>query len=257
MLLTIEAIVLSLCGLGLLRLRQKYDLVPFYMYVATLFIYSDIVAGVMLNKFLDWNFTSGSAGPFVMSLLALIWVIEVKGAEEARKYVYGIVLTKLLIILAIAFFLIKSAYAISDVSPLSRDEIFAIFGMNPCIVFASVIAFVVDMFLLAFLYTFFSIKFPLNTAKLRMQKLFLRAFVPLLLTLYADSIIFVTISSVGTPLYFGKLAGHFVAKTYFAFLFAIFFTSTYTYLPFDDKRKAEKEMLDESRSNIGSAPVED
>jgi len=231
--ISIESIILSICGLLLLRLRYKSDLVPFYMYIASLFIYSDIIASVALIDFIGVKLTSGSAGPFVMSLLALIWVIEVMGIDEARKYVYGIIFTKLLIILAMIFFLVKAEYALADFSLISKEDIFLVFGMQPRVVFASVVAFIVDMFLLAFLYTYFKLKYPLS--KKGKHILFVHAFVPLLLTLYVDSLIFVTIAFLGTDYYLETLYGQIIGKSYIAILFSLIFAFTYTYLPFNRK----------------------
>jgi uncharacterized PurR-regulated membrane protein YhhQ (DUF165 family) len=203
------------------------------MYIASLFIYSDIIASVALNDFVGVQLTSGSAGLFVMSLLALVWVIEVMGTEEARKYVYGIIFSKLLIIIAMSFFLLKTAYALSNASPISRDEIFLVFGMQPRVVFASVLAFIVDMFLLAFLYTYFKLKYPLS--KKEKHILFIHAFVPLLITLYVDSLIFVTIAFLGNQYYLETIYGHIIGKSYIAVLFSLIFALTYDYLPFDKK----------------------
>lgn len=229
-LITLEALIVAAIAAALLYLRPRFGLTPFFMFIAVNLIYANVTAPVALHSFAGFSVTSGSAGLFGITLLALIWIFEIEGIKTASKYVYGMVLTSLATVVLFWLFLFKNRYILSPLSPFGHTELQRIFGMNIRVTLFSVLAFALDMFILVYLYSYVSLQYPELPQ-------FLKALVPLTLVLYLDSLIFVTGSFWGQSFMVEVLKAHLATKTYIAILYSIVFVISQRFLPFSQGQR--------------------
>lgn len=248
-----EILLLAAISVGLLlRLSTKYGYVPFYMFIAACMAFGEITAGLGMFTFLDFNVAGTAVTIYPLVLISSIWIYELKGAEEAKKYVMGIIVAIFAVIFLGVLFLYKSNNILSADSPHNYEMIYTLLRPNLTICVASIVAFIVSIFLLFVLYNFFKsiCKYP-----------FICIFIPMSLALYADSIIFVT------GLIFGKLAtfellySHIVAKTFSALIFSLLFCLS---LPLlvpreageNNKRPVKKVEIDGLKDSFGVSAKE-
>ena len=230
----IEALVLLGIMVALLHKRDALTLVPFYMFVTMAFVYADIMASVATIDFLGFTITAGSVAPFCLITIAFVWLYDVGGAKEAKRFYTSIVIIKFAMLAVIGLLLLKAAMILSPRSPFGADALSDIFVPNLRFTFFSLLAVVVELFLMLKLYAHFK-------RTMQNKYKFFQVFVTVLVALWADSLIFVGGSFAGDSAMGDILAAHLVAKTFLAFLFAVVYLFAGMVLPL--KRDAARPAL--------------
>lgn len=249
LLYALEIVIFGLLSIGLFKLNTRYGLIPFYMFLAGIFIYGNITTGISLFRFLDFSIAGTAVTIVPLILFAFIIVCDLRSVEEARRFIFGIVLTSLLLIFVNSLFLIKAEYLLSPLSPFDFELLYTLLHPNTSILLFSILGFVASAFLLFVIYNFLS-----GISKYK----FINVFISLTLALYIDSLIFtggLCISGLASP---GILQAHIVTKTFASFLYSAIYIAVGSFiLPEADKKIDEtsgKMMeLDELRSGFGGS----
>ena len=207
----LEILFLAAVSLGLLKLRTKYGLVPFYMFLAACLVYGEMTTSFALFTFMGFDVAGTAVAIFPLMLFALILIYDLRGIEETRRYIFGIILAVMLIIPLNCLFLYKSEYLLSPYSLFDFKLLHTILYPNLFIFAFSVLGFIISVFLIIVIYNFLT-----GICKYK----FLCVFIPLTLGLYADSVVFVSglyISGLTTA---GMLPAHIFTKTFASLLYS-------------------------------------
>lgn len=207
----LEILFLATASLGLLKLRTKYGLVPFYMFLAACLVYGGMTTSLALSTFMGFDVATTAVAISSLMLFALILIYDLRGIEETKRYIFGIILTVTLIIPLNCLFLYKSEYLSSPYSLLNFKLLHTILYPNLFIFAFYVLGFIISVFLIIVLYSFLR-----GICKYK----FLCVFIPLTLALYADSVVFVSglyISGLATA---GMLPAHIFTKTFASLLYS-------------------------------------
>jgi len=207
----LEILFLAAVSLGLLKLRTKYGLVPFYMFLAACLVYGEMTTSFALFTFMCFDVAGTAVAIFPLMLFALILIYDLRGIEEAKRYIFGIILAVTLIIPLNMFFMLKSKLILSPFSPYDFNSLYTILYPNFFIFAFSIFGFIISTFVIIVLYNFLT-----GICKYK----FSCVFIPLTLGLYANSVVFVSGLYIGGLATAGTLPAHIFTNTFASLLFS-------------------------------------
>lgn len=220
----VEAIIVVLLLLVLLRLRSRFGLSPLYVTLGVFqpiqvllasSLYAEILPGLIVSP--------GSAVMFTASLLAVLLVYILEDALETRKAIYGIILANLTMTLLLYLF----GLHLKLPSTLNFLELpLEIFQQNARVMFFGTIILFADVLLIIFVYEMTNRKITKNH--------FLSIYLTLAIIIVFDSLGFYTGAFYGQENYRSILISGIIGKLGMALLFA---AGASVYLRFFESRE--------------------
>ncbi len=198
----------------LVRNRKIFGLVPLYMFLVGCLIFGQITTSLSLFTFLGFDVASTAITIYPLMLFSLILIYEIRGIDETKKFIFGIILAVLMIIPLSGFHLLNSKYILSPISPYDFEWQKAVFVPNISISSFSILGFIASVFVLIVVYNF---------AKGLFNNKFLSVFISLTLALYVDSLIFVSglyLGGLDSP---NILSAHIISKTFASLLYSVIY----------------------------------
>lgn len=214
LLFSLEILFLAIVVLLLVRNRKIFGLVPLYMFLVGCLIFGQITSSLSLFTFLGFNVASTAITIYPLMLFSLILIYEIRGIDETKKFIFGIILAVLMIIPLSGFHLLNSKYILSPISPYDFEWQKAVFVPNISISSFSILGFIASVFVLIVVYNF---------AKGLFNNKFLSVFISLTLALYVDSLIFVSglyLGGLDSP---NILSAHIISKTFASLLYSVIY----------------------------------
>jgi len=206
----VEAIIVVLLLLVLLRLRSRFGLSPLYVTLGVFqpiqvllasSLYAEILPGLIVSP--------GSVVMFTASLLAVLLVYILEDALETRKVIYGIILANLTMTLLLYLF----GLHLKLPSTLNFLELpLEIFQQNARVMFFGTIFLFADVLLIIFVYEMICRKITKNH--------FLTIYLTIAIIIVFDSLGFYTGAFYGQENYRSILISGIIGKLGMALLFA-------------------------------------
>lgn len=212
----LEAFLLQVLAFLAMAFRAKIG--PFLVYalaVSSYFI-ANISASLVTQDFFGWRISLGSTATFVLVLFLVLFFYDIENIKSARRYFQVIICGGLFqIALSLFFYFRLNFFNYYNLAfpGLQMEEIFLLVAKTT---FFSLIAFIIDGFLLILLYTYMNLKFSALPSEVRV-------FLSLTLVLWFDSLLFVLTNFYSTPGVYSLLAGHLLAKSFLAVCFSFFY----------------------------------
>lgn len=214
-LMVVEAIFVGVLLLTAFRLRGWFGQSLVYIILGVIFQYAALLAAGMYLQITPWLVVSpGSVVLFPAVLFLVIFVYMSSDAVEARKLIYAVAGAN------VVFLPLGLVVALQLQSPIVINPTHlaaALFTIQPRIVIPSAIVLYLDTLLVCLCYEFVS-HFT--------RSIVWRVFVSLTVTLYFDSIVFVTAAFAGetgfTNILLSQLAGKTVAALIYSIVLAVY-----------------------------------
>ena len=204
-----EIVFVTVLFLGSFRLRRYLGLVPVYTMLGVVFYTCGfLAASVYVEVAPGFVVSPGSVAlfPAIVSVVLCVYITE--DAGEARKVMYSLFVTNIFLV-GLGWLTALHLQFPGTINPYHLSS--ELFAANPRIGTASLIALIIDTFLIILLYEFIS-RFT--------SLLFLRIYISMAITLAVDTVVFVTGGLVENPAYWHILASATIGKLVSAILYA-------------------------------------
>lgn len=213
LIMAVEALFLAVLFVGCFAMRRWMGLVPLFATVGVVYNTAAFLAGSVYIKITPTIVVSpGSVAYFPALIFAVLAVYIVEDALEARRLIYGLLVTN--ICMAAVGFFVALHLRLPDIINgfgLSPD----LFSTQPRILTASLLATFADTLLIVVMYEWLS-RF--------IGPLLLRIYAAMALTLIFDTLLFVTGIAVESPHYGEILLSAALGKLFFAVIYAVVLT---------------------------------
>ncbi len=204
LLMILEGLIVAGLLLALFRLRGALGLVPIYTTVAIFYQMANLLAGTVYIKIPpDLTVSPGSVVLFPAILLSVLFVYMRGDAEEARKFIYGL-LAGDLVVAALGLVIAQHFGSPLFVNPHNLSP--AVFLQQPRILVVGTIALFADTVLIILAYELVSRVSP-------RLLLFVRLSIAMVAILVFDTLFFVTGSFVESDAYLSILISGMVGKS--------------------------------------------
>jgi diguanylate cyclase (GGDEF)-like protein len=218
-LMAAEIVGISVIMLGCFRARTILGFVPVYTVLGVVFYTCNfLAAGVYVRVNSNLVVSPGTVAFFPAILFVVLLVYITEDALEARKLIYGLLVTNVFTVLVSPL----TALHLTLPGALNSYHLAPdLFALNPRISTVSVIALFVDTILIVILYELIS---RITSA------LFLRIYVSVSITLALDTLMFITGAYAESPQYRTILASAMLGKLLAAIPYALLFAVYLRYL---------------------------
>lgn len=225
-----EIVTVSALFLGCLRLRGVFGLVPLYTLLGVVFYTCNfLAAGVYVRIAPDIVVSPGTVAFFPSMLFVVLSVYIAEDAIEARKLIYGLLLTNIFAAalgwLTALHLQIPGALNAYNLSP-------SFMAANPRVSTVSVIALYIDTIVIILLYELIS-RYT--------RSLYLRIWVSLSIMLVVDTLMFITGAYVESPAYLTILTSAMIGKLLSGTLYSALFATYFRY--FDPAPPSEVQAI--------------
>ena len=217
-LMTSEALFVAVLLATAFRLRPTLGLAFVYIVFGIIYQVAALLAGSMFVQLSPSLVMSpGSIVLFPATLFLVLYVYLRDDALEARKLIYGVAAANVIFI-PLGLMIGAQLTQPDIVNPFHLTPDF--FATQPRLAISSTVVLFLDTLLVCVLYEFVS----------RYTRLmFVRILVPLLATLFFDSIAFTTGSFAGQPFYVSVMISQLVGKTFAGLVYAIVLTAYFQF----------------------------
>jgi len=208
-LMVLEAALVAAALLALFRARAVFGLAPVYTTVGVIYYFATLLAGTTFVKVAPGLLMSpGSVALFPASLFAVLLIYIREDAREARNMIYALLAANI----AASFLGVLVSLHLRGplaVNPLALPP--ELFVQSPRLFIVGVLALYADTILIILAY---------EALSRVLRPVFLRLWVPLVLVLAFDTLVFVTGGFVEQPAYGAILASGLVGKTAASLVYA-------------------------------------
>lgn len=208
-LLALEIIILLSIALSLHALSPRYGVSLLLMYVAAIVsLLTYAAANNVLLEPIDGIVMTVPGDQFITTILSIVLVLYVvDGTRVAQTVIFGIALIQVLV--SLAFIIVATSDDLPTATPASGDDVFTdVIGINVRLMFAGVIAFVIDMLAVAIVY-----QGTWNLLRCNRHWQWLAVATAMMGALWTDAIIFNFLGSGSTTAFVEFLPGDIVSKS--------------------------------------------
>ncbi len=216
--LAAEIALLSILILGLFELRGRLGLAPLFVFVGAIqYLQQTWSEGIYLNLWDRYPVSPGSIVLFTSSLFAILLIYLREDVPEARSLIWGVVTTNVLLVL-LTVVVRWQLELTGSIDILTRRPMPVVQGVS---FLTGTLALVLDTLLVIVFYeALFKAKWPPLG----------RIVGALVLVLYFDALVYVTLSFWGEPRFLEILAGNMVGKTLSGTLYGVLLWAYFAYL---------------------------
>jgi len=217
--LAAEIALLSILILGLFELRGRFGLAPLFVFVGAIqYLQQTWSEGIYLNLWDRYPVSPGSIVLFTSSLFAILLIYLREDVPQARSLIWAVVTTNVLLVL-LTLVVRWQLELTESIDILSRRPVPVVQGFS---FLTGTLALVLDTLLVIVLYeALFKVKWMPPVG---------RIIGALVLVLYVDALIYVTLSFLGEPRFLEILAGNLVGKTFSGALYGVLLWAYLAYL---------------------------